>query len=831
MICRLADPAASDVRSVGGKAAALARLIAAHFPVPDGFVVTSPDEPGIASHIDPNLVVAVRSSGFSEDSAQASFAGQYETVLGVRGVSEVSAAISRCFDSFSNLRSAAYRENRGNSAQGGAVIVQRLVEADAAGVAFSIDPITGARDRIVIEANFGLGESVVGGHVNPDGFNVSKTTGEVVQRRISTKQFRSILAGNGSQLEPMPEDLKLRPSLSDEAIRTVADLAVRVESHYGSPVDIEWAWKDGEIWLLQSRPVTAAPAAGKAPLPPPDWVPELNTRIDPRFPLYSNGNVSEILPGCVSPLTYSLFSKGVERAFRDIAESVGSMPDVGPDPIVVGFFFHRIYLNASYFMIAADNSPGASRDTVYEDLIGPPPSRHPAWTPKDFLPWNLLRGARLITRYLALQGRLPKDIAECRAHYEGTVKLFDRRESEWGNEELAAWIAPDSKQALEPAMVHIRASQFATSSFGALRGMTKRWLQDSDGTLASMLVTGIGSIAGANPASALYAISRMVLAEPSMLALFEKEPDDQRLLLKLDGPLRDAITDFLNRFGHRGFREADFRSPCWREQPSAVLALIRKQLDPGSIDPQELAKRQAEVSEGARARAISRLSGMRRKAFLSVLESARKHIAAREEMKDLLLLFLSFTRRVITIAQKRLKDALETPDDIYFLLDKEVAMTLLGTLPATEIKQIVQRRRRDFEWSSTVFVSKLQDGVVKRYERREVDVVRGELTGIPVSPGQVEGRARVVLDPTSGTIYSGEILVAPVTDVAWTPMFLRAAAIVVEVGGPLSHGSIVAREYGIPAVTAVAHATTRIRTGARLRVDGEHGIVTIVSET
>jgi pyruvate,water dikinase len=221
---------------------------------------------------------------------------------------------------------------------------------------------------------------------------------------------------------------------------------------------------------------------------------------------------------------------------------------------------------------------------------------------------------------------------------------------------------------------------------------------------------------------------------------------------------------------------------------------------------------------------------MRRKAFLSVLESARKHIAAREEMKDLLLLFLSFTRRVITIAQKRLKDVLKTPDDIYFLLDKEVAMALLGKLPATEINLVVQRRRRDFEWSSTVFVPKLQDGVVKRYERPEVDIARGELTGIPVSPGQVEGRARIVLDPTSGSIDPGEILVAPVTDVAWTPMFLRAAAVVVEVGGPLSHGSIVAREYGIPAVTAVAHATTRIQTGARLRVDGDHGIVTIVSE-
>src|SRR5215475_13602384 len=201
---------------------------------------------------------AVRSSGYAEDSADSSFAGQFETVLAVKAPIEVSRAVARCFASFSNSRSAAYRENGKPSAQGGAVIVQRLVEADAAGVAFTLDPVTGAPDVVVIEANFGLGDSVVGGYVNPDGFTVTKTTGEIVQRRIGDKRVRSIVVANGSCLDPLPEHLSRAPSLSDEAIWTVADLARKVEEHQGGPVDIEWAWKNGQVWLLQARPFTSS---------------------------------------------------------------------------------------------------------------------------------------------------------------------------------------------------------------------------------------------------------------------------------------------------------------------------------------------------------------------------------------------------------------------------------------------------------------------------------------------------------------------------------------------------------------------------------------------
>jgi pyruvate,water dikinase len=247
MICSLRDEAARDVLVVGGKAAALAGLIASNFPVPEGFVVTAEREPDldarlveIAKGFGPNRLFAVRSSGYLEDSARTSFAGQYETVLGVSG-RDVSEAIAHCFRSFS---------------MAGAVIVQQLIEADAAGIAFTANPVNGERDCVLIEANFGFGESVVGGEVSPDGFTVIKKTGQIVQRRIADKEVWSVLAANRSRLQAMPENMRLQPCLSDDHVRAIAGLAIGVEELYTVPVDIEWACEDGKIWLLQARPVT-----------------------------------------------------------------------------------------------------------------------------------------------------------------------------------------------------------------------------------------------------------------------------------------------------------------------------------------------------------------------------------------------------------------------------------------------------------------------------------------------------------------------------------------------------------------------------------------------
>jgi pyruvate,water dikinase len=822
VIVPLDSPAARERADVGGKARTLARLLAAGFPVPSGFVVTSVDDvrrPDCDTALDTlargdnGMRFAVRSSGEAEDSTGASFAGQFQTVLGVRTSAELRDAIERCFASFATAVARGYQHAVGVYESGGAVLVQELIEAEAAGVAFTRDPVSGAADRVVVDAAAGLGDRVVGGLVTPDSFTIDSRTRDVVTRRIA-----------GSEA-----------CLGDAALGAIAALALGVEAALGCPVDIEWAWRGGRLYLLQARPITT-PTVGEAAEPPANWTPQLNTRIDPRFPLYSRGNVGEILPGCVPPLTYGFFARGIERAFRDLAETLGSMRDVGPDPIVVGFFFHRVYLNVSYFMAAADNSPGATRDTVYEELIGPPPSRHPAWTIGDIaLPWRLLRGLRIISRFLALQRQLDADIADCRARYDESRRDFTRQPpSTWSNDELAAWLEVD-EAGLKPALVHIRASQFANSSFTSLRGMTKTSLGDDTGTIASTLVTGIGAIATAAPAAALYDLAALATHTPAVRAHFDAERDDERLLARLRSddeaqPFCAAFDEFIDRFGHRGFREADFRSPSWRERPAQVLPHVREYLAAGTASPAGIAQRQAARAAEARAAALPRIPSWKRGFFAAVLTSARKHIAARETMKDLVLRFVDLTRLVIAAAKDRLAAGLGDPDDIYFLLPAELAAALRGEIDTAAVMATVRRRRRELAWCERVDVPKVQEGTARCVPRGHAASTRGgaELTGVAVSPGVVEGRAAVVLTPAAASAMPGDIIVAPVTDVAWTPLFLRAAALVVEVGGPLSHGSIVAREYGIPAVTAVAGALERIRTGDRLRVDGGRGTVTIL---
>jgi pyruvate,water dikinase len=260
VIVGLDSPAARDAAAAGSKARTLARLRASGFPVPDGFVVTAPEDArsselavrvaALEAGSGAGARFAVRSSGQAEDSAAASFAGQYETVLGVQGLAEIADAIERCFASFASGRADAYQRRVSVIEAGGAVIVQHLVEAEAAGVAFTLDPVSGACDRVLVDAAAGLGDAVVGGRVTPDGFVVAKAGGEILERRLA----------------------QARACLDDDAVRAVAALAQRVEAHEGAPVDIEWAWQRGAASLLQARPITGAGrvpgATGRAGPPP-----------------------------------------------------------------------------------------------------------------------------------------------------------------------------------------------------------------------------------------------------------------------------------------------------------------------------------------------------------------------------------------------------------------------------------------------------------------------------------------------------------------------------------------------------------------------------------
>ncbi|MEE8374557.1 MAG: PEP-utilizing enzyme, partial [Dehalococcoidia bacterium] len=407
-----------------------------------------------------------------------------------------------------------------------------------------------------------------------------------------------------------------------------------------------------------------------------------------------------------------------------------------------------------------------------------------------------------------------------------TPESLRTRSDEWLTEQLLL-----SGKLMRVSDVHIWASTFAVVYFTLLRKLAKQWLGDSDGSFAAQMVTGIGTLPSADPAFGLYALAKQVLSSPSVSEQFDSISDNRSLLkaLKADEAAQSfnaAFDQFLTLYGHRAVCEAELRNPCWREDPAQVLALVRNYLGSGLISPEEVRSRQDRV----RSDAASRVAGLalpKRILLKRVLNAARRYIELRERLKDVIVLRSDWARRIYAEICERLltRELLFDVDDVYFLRSKEVGDLLCGRLAPDNAKETIARRRQEFAWSQTVHIPKILNGEAKPITVDDFAPAQ-QLRGLGVSPGKVEGRARVILDPrVDSHIETGEILVAPVTDAGWTPLFINAAGLVVDVGGLLSHGSVVAREYGLPAAVGVTGATRQIKTGDRIYLDGSSGVV------
>lgn len=871
----LRSPEASSRALCGGKGAELAKLIGVTLPVPNGIVVTtrafssfldglsvaaaraelaSPDcgrVSEIASHLRDAIASAefprelaeevaeqlaacepdghhsglwaVRSSAIAEDTDSASFAGQYDTTLGVTA-DRVTEAVKHSWVSAFNERAIRYRLEHGSTDDLMAVVVQRLLRADTAGVCFTVDPMT-ADDHIVINANYGLGESVVGGIASPDTYRVERERYEIVSQLVGGKKVRVVAAADGVQTVEVGAEEREALCLSRHQAADLARLAMAVEKRHGAPVDIEWAYEAGTLFLLQARSITSRLASiGQ---PPSAWAPANNTPIDPRYPLYSNGNISEVLPGCVTPLSWDHTGKLIEHAFRTQLKALGALAATDVEVRVLGFFFHRPYVNVSLLVEASKRTPGMTPDTVLEEFVGKPEASTPAIRLGDFMPHRLPALARVARVILAHLVSLNREIEECRQEAEADTTRFD-----------AAWLtnAPDrllldhvrmTDDLARPSVVHVWASTLASVAFAQLRRITARWLGDEDGALASELVTGIERLPSAEPALELHTISEKIARSDELARVFRSSADDAAVLEALRShPLHEELERFLHQHGHRGVAEAELSRSCWREDPTQVIALLRNHLRPGAVTPVDVGERQRRAHQEA-LRRLESMSAWRRLWLRRLIRRARTGFIQRETMKDLVIRRLDRSRRIYRELNRRLvqRGLTDSPDNMFFLVWSELDALMTGAQSPEQSEAAIDLRRRDFHWSQQVEVPKIQEGIPRTVDPENLP--HGlELGGLGVSPGTVTGLARVVTDLRRGAyIEPGEILVAPVTDVAWTPLFSQAAGLVVEVGGLLSHGSIVAREYGLPAVVGVSGATKTIRTGDRIRLDGARGQV------
>ncbi|NRQ31011.1 phosphoenolpyruvate synthase [Nonomuraea sp. NN258] len=863
---------------VGGKAANLGELTRAGLPVPPGWALTTDayrqaaDQAGlaalIAAHTTPpsslhgtpapdggnafaaearrrlletpvppqvreavlkayaalgdDVPVAVRSSATAEDLPFASFAGQQDTYLNVVGPDALIDAVRRCWASLWTDRAVAYRESNGidHAVVRLAVVVQVMVDATAAGVMFTANPVTGTRREVVIDAAPGLGEAVVSGAVNPDRFIVGD--GRIRERHAGDKLLSiHALPGGGTERRQANHD---GLCLTDRQVLDLAALGARVEEHYGAPQDTEWAVDaEGRLWLTQARPITTL-----YPLPE-------TTR--PGLRVYFSLNVAQ---GVMGPLTPAGLS-----AFRLITAGAAGLFGHGPADPLDGAPFMAVSGQRVWFDITTAVRSRAGRAILPRALaLGEARAVGIMRELFDDPRLSLIHTARRpvaakVRRFLgrihapsrALQALTRPDRALARTRRLGAE--LDARLA------LPATATPAERLDHAIRMIHgtfpiiISIMPVAITGY-ALFALASRL----SGVPIADMQDVLRSVPG-NPTTEmdlrLWALAGRIEPEP-----FLSEPVTELTRRYQAGELppgaQREIAAFLAEYGHRGVAEIDLGLPRWSENPAHLLGVLANYLrldGGGDLAPDVLFAKGAVAAEAAidRVAALAGRKGRLRAAVVRfALGRTRKLVGIRELPKFYAVKILAGVRRSLLVVGEHLVSAgvIESAHDVFFLGLDEARAALPG---GGDLRGLVAERRAAYERESRrrhVPRVMLSDGTEP--ESRSTAAQEGALTGTAASAGTVTGPARVVLDPVGAHLEPGEILVCPSTDPGWTPLFLTAGGLVMEMGGAMSHGAVVAREYGIPAVVGVPDATHRVTTGQEITVNGAAGTVTVVEE-
>ena len=785
--------------------------------------------------------VAVRSSATAEDLPFASFAGQQDTYLNIVGVDAVLDAVRRCWASLWTDRAVSYRASNGidHGSVRLAVVVQCMVNATVAGVLFTANPLTGKRRQAVIDASPGLGEAVVSGAVNPDHFVVNTTTGEIVERRLGDKRVVIQAAPGGGTQRIEQAERSNEACLSDDQIRALTELGARVEAHYGAPQDTEWAIDPtGHLWLLQARPITTL-------YPLPDNAPDTDDVLRVYFSL-------NVFQGVYRPLTpmgiavFRLFGSTIAGLFNLAPRD----PLRGPSILVEAggrlFFDVTSALRTAIgrkFLLGAAQIAEVRSAALFQQLTTDP-RLSLVHTPR----WRLIcafgsllaetRAPIYIIQALLWPSTVQKRMAQVRAWLQslndevaeapaqGTADLADRLTA---LERLLPGRVKSVFRVIPPVMA---------SGLGSY-ALSGRLLEDiATPDEMQIVLRGLPHNPTTEMDLELWALAKLVQAD-AVAAQAVRETPPERLAQQyregtLPPTLQQGLGEFLHAYGHRGVAEIDLGLPRWSEDPTHILGVLANylQLKDPDLAPDVQFHRGAQEAEAMVATLTRRA---RRKGWLRgilvgfFLKRARALAGFREMPKFCLILLLAYIRRSLLSIGKAMEQAgwLENAGDIFFITLSEARAALTGE----DMRQIVRERRASYDHElqrRPIPRVLLSDGTEPIVASQAGELAEGTLKGSPASPGIVTAQARVILDPTGARLEPGEVLVAPSTDPGWTPLFLTAGGLVMEMGGAMSHGAVVAREYGIPAVVGVPGATERISTGQQITVDGSTGTVSIV---
>lgn len=750
---------------------------------------------------------AVRSSATAEDLPTASFAGQQDTYLNVMGPTEILQHVSRCWASLFTERAVTYRQRNGidHRTVHMAVVVQRMVFPHASGILFTADPVTGNRKVATVDAGFGLGEALVSGLVNPDVFKVRD--GEVVEKAIAAKQ-RAVhaLPAGGTQEVAIESQRQGQPALTDAQAVRLVQLGRRIEAHFGRPQDIEWCLVDDGFQIVQSRPITTL-----FPIPEAD---------DRENHVYVSVGHGQMMTDPMKPLGFSMWQltamvpmqEAGGRLFVDVtrrlaspASRAGLLEAMGKGDPLIRHALETVLDRDGFVPSLPDASPG-----------GRPAGGAPA--PIDTDP-ALVTG--LIERSQASVADLERDIRT-----KTGPELFDFL--------LEAF--EEHKRVLSDPL-SIQAIMAGMEATWWLNDKLQEWLGEKNAadTLTLSAPDNITSEMGL----ALLDVADVIRPQPEVVAFLQGVDGDDFLdeLAKLAGgtEARDAIEAYLDRYGMRCVGEIDITRPRWRERPGTLVPVILdnvRNFEPGAAERRfEQGRLKAQKKEQDVLSRLRALPDGDRKAdeVKGMIDRVRTFIGYREYPKyGIISRYFVYKQALLAEAGRLVQaDVLHEKEDVFYLTFQEFHDVARSHQVNDEL---IRQRKEAFRSYHALTPPRVltSDGEALTGAYRRDDVPAGALVGVPVSAGTIEGRARVILDMADADLEAGDILVTAFTDPSWSPLFVGIAGLVTEVGGLMTHGAVIAREYGLPAVVGVEQATRLIRDGQRMRVHGTDGYVEIL---
>jgi len=764
---------------------------------------------GAVARLGETAAYAVRSSATAEDLPTASFAGQQDTYLNVVGADAILRHIQKCWASLFTERAVTYRLRNGFDHRKihMAVVVQRMVFPKASGILFTADPITGNRKVASVEATFGLGEALVSGLVNADVFKIRG--GEIINKSIAAKP-RALQASpsGGTQEQAIEPSQRGQPALSDTQVLQLAELGRRIEAHFGSPQDIEWCLADDTFQLVQSRPITTL-----FPIP---------TASDKENHVYVSVGHAQMMTDAMTPLGLSVWqmttprpmAEAGSRLFVDVTAQLAAPTSRASLLELFGRGDPLLRDALETFLDRGDDFIQPRADATPSDA--PPAARAAAPLESD---------PAIVT---ALIQQTQASIAASKRDIRGKTGAA-----------LLDFIVADFQE-LRRVLFNPKGHQVFMSAIEATWWLNDHLLERLGGkNAADVLTQSVPNNITSEMGLALLDVADAIRPYPDVVKYLERIESDDFLneLPKASGgrEARDAIQGWLDQYGMRCVGEIDITRPRWSERPSALVPLLlgnvrnfepgagKKRFEQGQL---EAARKETELLNRLRALPDGAQKADETK---RMIDRVRTFIGYREYPKyGMVSRYFVYKQALLEEAERMVEaGVLHQKEDIYYLRFQELH-DVARTGHADHA--LIRARRAAFRAHQSLKPPRVltSDGEGLSGTWRRTDLPTGALVGLAVSAGTVEGRARVILDMAQADLEPGDILVTAYTDPSWTPLFVAIQGLVTEVGGQMTHGAVIAREYGLPAVVAVENATLRIRDGQRIRVHGTDGYVELL---